>query len=574
MSQKQIQTVFTMHRHISAQSAYIIFLFLLLLTACDKQSARPLLDQAERCISQNPDSSLLILAQINNADQLTGKELADYWYLHATGRRNSNQSYVTDSLIRFSIDFYTNIEDSTRLRDCYRLEAQRQEWFKDYKQADSLYRCAIAVCPHNQQSHVPALYDKLIMLHNDHINPKNYPKARQYAHALLANTNDPEWQMQAYYDLAVSFNFEGGQSDSAVYYTHKCLEKVNQMPPAERGFYLENCANMIGLDAHEALSLADQAIAIDPQKRYYANTCTKGFIYLAMGKPDSALQCCLKAMEAYQEEVKRSKYDHPTPHNALNTLYACASYALSPKDIRVKSFIFNDSIYSASHRQQLINAEHVQNQQDLLKKQFTLSLRQQQLKLLLVSILCIFILTGCILYLYIRNRRQRWIASEEKIEALEHLLHEARQNTIEEPTPDGAFFRRILLKQLGMIRLLASSPTLANQELLRQLNKLDEETEQGNKLLVWEELYPIIDASYNGFYTELTRRYGNLLNEKEIQLCCLLCAGFTTKEINVVTGQSISTIYHRKIDIRRKLDLDETRGLSELIRSLQYPETT
>ena len=270
----------------------------------------------------------------------------------------------------------------------------------------------------------------------------------------------------------------------------------------------------VGLDADEALRLSDEAIAINPERYLFSATCTKGYVYLAMGKPDSAMQCYRTAMEAYKKEVTWMKEDHPTAHNALSTLYATASYALSPKDIRAKEFIYNDSINSASYRQRLINSEHVQNQQVLLEKQYTLSLHQQQLKLLLTGILCAVILAGGILYLYIRNRRQRWVASEEKAEALEHLLNEARKNTAEEPAADGAFFRRILLKQLGLIRLLASSPTSANQELLRQIANPGEGTEKGNRLLIWEELYPIIDASYNGFYTKLTKRYGELLNER------------------------------------------------------------
>ena len=178
-------------------------------------------------------------------------------------------------------------------------------------------------------------------------------------------------------------------------------------------------------------------------------------------------------------------------------------------------------------------------------------------------------LASGLLYLYLRRRRRHWIASEERAESLKRLLDEAQRNTADRPAADGSFFRRILLKQLGLIRLLASSPTNANQELLRQINSLCEETRKEDSLLIWEELYPIIDASYNEFYTKLIKLYGGLLNEKEVQLCCLLCAGFSTKEINVVTRQSVSTIYHRKIDIRHKLKLDETRDLSDFILSLQ-----
>jgi DNA-binding CsgD family transcriptional regulator len=42
-----------------------------------------------------------------------------------------------------------------------------------------------------------------------------------------------------------------------------------------------------------------------------------------------------------------------------------------------------------------------------------------------------------------------------------------------------------------------------------------------------------------------------------MQTCCLLCAGFSTKEIGVITHQSASSIYVRKTSIRRKLEMPE-----------------
>ncbi|MCD7848537.1 MAG: hypothetical protein LUH63_01640 [Parabacteroides sp.] len=268
-----------MNRYVSAITGYILLFFVLLSGACTAPSDRDLLDRAESCLRENPDSTLLLLKQIRFPERLTGKELADYWYLHATGRRNTDQSYVTDSLLQGSIDYYTAAHDSARLRDCYRLEAQRQEWLKQFDRANAFYRHAIEVCPYDQQNHFPALYAKLILLHNDHINQKNYPLARQYAYKLLSATTDPEWQAEAYYELAVSYNFEGLHPDSAVYYTHKCLELVYQLPLQRRPFYLSNCANMTRLDADEALRLFDEAIAIDPERYLYSSTCSKGYIY-------------------------------------------------------------------------------------------------------------------------------------------------------------------------------------------------------------------------------------------------------------------------------------------------------
>ena len=55
----------------------------------------------------------------------------------------------------------------------------------------------------------------------------------------------------------------------------------------------------------------------------------------------------------------------------------------------------------------------------------------------------------------------------------------------------------------------------------------------------------------------MSDQYSGILNEKEIQLCCLLKANFSTKEINMLTRQSLQTIYQRKPQIRQKLSIPE-----------------
>ena len=157
---------------------------------------------------------------------------------------------------------------------------------------------------------------------------------------------------------------------------------------------------------------------------------------------------------------------------------------------------------------------------------------------------------------------------------MNHLLEEATTRG-ENPAPDeagtdgetvnGQFFRKILLQQLGIIRLVATQPTSQNQDLLRRMSGISNHEVPVDSLLVWEDLYPVIDRVYDGFYTKMNRRFGDLLIDKEQQLCCLLCAGFSTKEISVVTQQSIPTIYQRKTNIRKKLGVGEKEDIVAFI---------
>ena len=71
----------------------------------------------------------------------------------------------------------------------------------------------------------------------------------------------------------------------------------------------------------------------------------------------------------------------------------------------------------------------------------------------------------------------------------------------------------------------------------------------------------MIDNLYSGFHEKLHARYGDSLNQKEEQIIVLMMAGFSTKEISVITGQTASTIYVRKSSIRKKLGVPEKEDI-------------
>lgn len=123
----------------------------------------------------------------------------------------------------------------------------------------------------------------------------------------------------------------------------------------------------------------------------------------------------------------------------------------------------------------------------------------------------------------------------------------------------------MLLQQLGVIKMAASNPTTANQEFIRRMSEIVDRHIPVDSLLNWDDLYQTIDYIYDGFYTEVVNRYGGLLNEKEIQLCCLLKANFSTKEISVVTQQSVRTVYQRKSTIRQNLQMPEAEDIATFL---------
>lgn len=185
--------------------------------------------------------------------------------------------------------------------------------------------------------------------------------------------------------------------------------------------------------------------------------------------------------------------------------------------------------------------------------------RQKTVIILIIGIAAILIL-GASAWI-IRTRRQRERDNEERIEALQKMVDEYNST----PATDASAVRGIMLKQLGIIKMVAETPTEQNREMLRKISAIDGET--NGELVDWEKVFEMIDSLYAEFYSRLHQKYGEVLTPKEERIIVLMLAGFSTKEISVITGQTTSTIYVRKSSIRKKLGVPEKEDIIAFLRN-------
>ena len=170
----------------------------------------------------------------------------------------------------------------------------------------------------------------------------------------------------------------------------------------------------------------------------------------------------------------------------------------------------------------------------------------------------------------IRHRRHRERENEERAEALQKMVEELKsapaQVQTESHTPTA--LRRAMLQQLGIIKMVAETPTEQNREMLRKISSIENDTE--GELVNWDNVFELINTLYSGFYDKLHGAYGETLTLKEEQIIVLMIARFSTKEISVITGQTTSTIYVRKSSIRKKLGVPEKEDIVTFLRERSY----
>ena len=541
---------------------YLFIISSILLCACRYTDNTTLLRQADAVIYGNSDSAMKLLSSIKNPERLPFEEKMLYGWLRTFVHNVRGNSMTEDSLILPAFDYFVAGPDTVKMLNSFVLKSKYLYWQKRHEEAMSVLDSGIAAATACRDTYL--MVSMLAEKANRYVYvDKDYKKAIE-AHLRAIAIREDEGLC---YSLGIAMGLQG--NDSASYYMDRSIALVEQKKDTARlVHYLRNYAQMlsyIGNDYEKAAVVSKRLRSLTPDGGQIAMTdLVLTECFLKMGKLDSA-QYYLdqgRSLLACQEKFL-------TTENMMSYYQGLIDYTRHRTFDFLKVMRYNDSVHNALYALQSTIRRKDESKESLSNANLMLTVERQEAQLTLLGCLLLLVVVGGGAFFYIRRRRHRLIEAEERIETLNRLLVDATKGDDEQrvvgstdkEVEDGQFFRKILLQQLGIIRLVATQPTSQNQELLRRISGITNRELPVESLLVWEDLYPVIDRIYDGFYTQMNQCFGSVLIDKEQQLCCLLCAEFSTKEISVVTQQSIPTIYQRKTNIRKKLGMGEKEDI-------------
>ncbi|MCM1729389.1 LuxR C-terminal-related transcriptional regulator [Bacteroides uniformis] len=548
----------------------IMLLGIMCFVGCnDCHGNKKLLAQTDSLLQSRPDSALKLLNSIEKDVGFSEAEWMQFVWNCAQARYRMGMSLAEDSLLPEAIHYYRERKDSSRMLDGYLLEASYYKWMKQEERMDEaiengldyaiarkdtfwlllFYRGKAEVAyQRNGHSQVIELMEKILQ-YADKLSVRERSSVFYNLGLNMALINHPS--SSDYFERSIDMALAAADTASACHYmrnyatalannreyvkSNDLLRRVKRLMPAVGNHvmlqitFAENFLNLHQLDS----------------ARYYWNQAW-----------------------ANEQNHGGDKAEGFSVRSALVQLKTVLDYTSgTPLDI-ITFGRFADSVRVEMRDQNSVIEQQLETKNNLQRLNYELIIKRQKTRM--YSVLVAVLLVGVLLSLsfYIRNRRKRLAEAEERIDTLTRLLEDAQKASDNQEENSDAFFKKLLLQQLGIIRLVANTPTSQNQALLKLISGISNKEIPVEGLLAWADLYPVIDRLYDGFYSRMVERFGQLLSDKEVQICCLLCAGFSTKEIGVVTQQTSATIYVRKTSIRKKINAGEKQDIVECIRGI------
>lgn len=546
---------------------YMTALAAVLLTSCNspKESDLKLSDEL---LANNPGKALAVLDSLENNGGLDREEQLHLVWNRAMAHQALGMSLAEDEQLPEAIAHYRTVAD--KQADSYLLEASYLNWTDRRAEAISVLDKGIAeIADSAKRVRLMAAQAGL------------FEQQREYKKAVEVLSKALEYDLPkregAILNYKIGLNLSlMGNPQSEYFYGQSVRLATENGDTAMACEFLRNYADYLSNNGQYQRSndIYYQIGSMMPQvAELSAIQMAMAGNYINLHKIDSARICNEKAIA--NEAKLEAKGFSDIARRVVIELERCILDYENGKHISYVDFSrYCDSITTNMQAKENTLARKQEAKERLQWVNQELKLERQRMVWMLSAAVLLLIFCGVAGYFYYRNRVQRLAEAEDRIDALTRMLAEAQSVTEEmsdgqeQKAEDDAFFKKVLLQQLGIIRMVASTPTSQNQVLLKRIAGIGEGKIQTDSLLVWSDLYRVIDRLYDNFHTRLTEQYGQLLTEKEIQISCLLCAGFSTKEIGVITQQSDATIYVRKTSIRKKVGASEGQDIVAYINGI------
>jgi len=518
-------------------------------------------------MATNTDSAMTMLDAIEPSELTVDSIRARYHYLKAWGHVRQNRSMIGDSLIVKAHNYYRNKDMVRDMRSGIAL-AWYKYWVGDAPGAINVLDSLAHLSDVPDSLLVQTLRIRVLLGVSEYQGKELIPFARR----LESLESDSRRKIEAKYMLVSAYGY-AGELDSALSLTDDLINyaRINKWGDKQFIFELERAQILTEAGrCNESNAVVDGIFSkAGPDNgaddylhiQYAMNALNMGDTHRAS-----------RELALADSFATRLRHDDDTYYRSYsNMLHAMIDFKHTGK---LKLMHINGLNNRQQERYNRIKASQWESERGALQQQSrALALKAESehktVVILVITLVSVLLLAGAAII--IRHRRHREREKEERAEALQKMVDELKSAQAQQPNPEPTpvALRRAMLQQLGIIKMVAETPTEQNREMLRKISSIESDTD--GELVNWNNVFELINNLYSGFYDKLHGKFGGKLTNKEEQIIVLMMAGFSTKEISVITSQTTSTIYVRKSSIRKKLGVAEKEDIVAFLREMLTP---
>lgn len=521
------------------------------------------IDQAEKMMLSNPDSALSMLDAIDASELKIDSLRAKYHFIKGYGHLKRNRSMIGDSLIVYAHDYYRGKDLVRDIRSGIVL-AWYKFWVGDTPGAMAMLDSLAGLPDVPDSLMTQTLRIRVMLGASEYQGQQLIP----YAKKLHELETDSLRKIEANYMLLTAYEY-AGETDSALYLLDQLVDYARNHNWGDKHFMFE--LERAQLLTEKGRSAESDALIGEIFRKAGPDNGAADYLHFqhainALNSGDITRASRHLAL-ADSLAIKLRGDDDAYFRSYSNLLHAIIDFTQTG---RIKLMHINGLNNRQGERYNRMKASQWESERGALHQQNrALALKAESehktVIILIISLVTLLVLAGALWIIIIRRQRER--ENEERIEALQKMVDEYRSApaTRESEIADSSALRSAMLKQLGIIKMVAETPTEQNREMLRKISSIDGKID--GELVDWGNVFGMIDNLYSGFYGKLHGKYGDILSPKEEQIIVLMVAGFSTKEISVITGQTTSTVYVRKSSIRKKLGVPEKEDIVIFLQS-------
>ena len=461
----------------------------LAIAACSKSVPRynEDMDRAENLMRSNPDSALSILDAIDSYELKHDSLQAKYHYLKGYGHLSRNRSMIGDSLIRAAHEYYRG-KDVVRYIRSGMVLAWYKFWIGDTPGALSMLDSLSSLSNVPDSVMVQTLRARVLLGASEYQGRALIP----YAKRLHTLETDSMRKMEARYMLLSAYEY-AEETDSALYLVDELIDYARANKWSDKQFIFE--LERAQLLTENGRSAESDELVDDIFSKAGPDNGAADLLYLQRsinalntGDVNRAVRNLALADNAASKLRKDDDAYYRSYSNLLNAII----------DFKQTGRIRLTHINSLNNRQNerfnRVKASQWESERGALCQQNrALALKaESEHKTVIILAISIFALIVIVVAIWIiRARRQRERENEERIEALQKMVDEYKaipeqpqesetesdvvrdseigaNETATIEIKDSSALRSAMLRQLGIIRMVAATPTEQNREMLRK----------------------------------------------------------------------------------------------------------